>query len=181
MIARLDALPSRTRFLVVSGDYAAAGAAGLLAGWLHDAWLARQPFDTSGGMYAWSVMLTVLGVFLPLALVPTALGLWFLRRHPVIWNTIALGALLFAAGGLGAALRPLVHHAPMGRDPVDLAFELLWLAHMLGVPLWLAAGTAFVFLAPTRAARRMLGAALALEAGVAVCAAIHWLLPRPPL
>jgi len=77
---------------MVLGGYVAALVAGGVAGHLYDLRMAEQPYDTSGGMYAGGEMLTELAAFLPVALVPTLLALWFLREHRGLWTAVALGA-----------------------------------------------------------------------------------------
>lgn len=165
---------------LVFGGYLLAMLVSSLAVWAYEVRVAALPYDTSGGMYAGGSMLTGLGVFLAAALVPTLAALWFLRARPMIWQGIALACFLFAAAGLAVVLLPLfARWEPANLFGVFLA--LLWLGQLLGVPLWLAAFALFAFLAPTHSARRLLLAAVGLELAIGVCAAIHWLLPRPPL
>ena len=164
---------------IVSTGYLLAFIAGGVAAHLYNVEMSRMPFDTSGGMYAGGELLTSLGVFLVAALVPTLLGLWFLRGNKTLWQAIALASLLFAIVGLIAVLMPLVVR---GEPPGSMVlFGLVGIAQLLGVPIWTVAFVLFALLAPTRAARRMLVAAVGVELVVGVCAAIHWLMPRPPL
>ena len=163
--------------LVVAG-YAAAFAAAGVAGWLYDLQLAKLPYDTSGGMYAGGEMLWMSAVFLVVALGPTLLALWFLRRHERAWNALATAALVFAVAGLLAVLLPLV--APGAPTSAALVLMgLLGLSQLLGVPLWTAAFALFAWLAPSRRSRRTLFAAVAVELVIAACAALHWFLPFP--
>jgi hypothetical protein len=164
----------RTKIALVLGGYALAVVAAVVAGWLYDAWAARQTFDTSGGMYAGGQLLQALGAFLLVALAPTALALWFLRGNELFWNAVAVAALAFAATGLVAVLVP---QASPRTVPLML-FDLLGLAQLLGVPLWLAAFALFARLAPSARARRTLTLAVACEAVIGVCAAVHWFVPR---
>src|SRR5678815_4601497 len=94
----------------VIGGYAAAVVAAMVAAWLYDVRAAALPYDTSGGMYAGGQMLQSLGAFLVVALVPTLLGLWFLRGHERFWNAVAVASLAFAVIGLVAVLATLAFH-----------------------------------------------------------------------
>jgi hypothetical protein len=163
---------------VVVAGYAAAVAAAVAAAAVYDARVSALPYDTSGGMYAGGEMLSSLAAFLLVALVPTALALWFLRRHERFWNVVGVASLAFAVAGLLAVLSPLVTRSTGG---VALALiGLLALAQLLGVPLWSLAFALFAWLAPTRDARRKLLAAAAIEVVIGACALVHWLAPRPP-
>ena len=79
------------------------------------------------------------------------LGLWFLRMNERFWSVVAVAALAFAVMGLVAVLSRLAPGAS-ARFPL----ELLWLAQLLGVPIWFAA---------------------LCEAVIGVCAALHWFAP----
>jgi hypothetical protein len=164
---------------VVVGGYVAAVGAGLVAEWLYDVRVSALPYDTSGGMYAGGQMLTSLAAFLAVALVPTLLGLWFLRSHAGFWNVVATAALAFAGTGLIAVLMPLVSHHSTQHLALML-FDLLGLAQLLGVPLWLVAFGLFATLAPTRDARNKLVLATGVELVIGACALVHWFVPRPP-
>ena len=161
---------------VVVGGYGAAILAGFVAGWFYNWRVAALPYDTSGGMYAAGEMTSSLGAFRVVALVPTLLMLWFLRRHEGFWNAMAVASLAFAAVGLVAVLSPLVF-TPPPQHVGSLVVELLRLAQLLGVPLWCLAFGLFAFLAPTHATRRVLVAATAIEIVIGVCALVHWIVP----
>lgn len=164
------------KIAIVIGGYVAAVAAALLAGWLYDAHMTRMPYDTSGGMYAEGETLTALPVFFLVALIPTLLGLWFVRRHTGFWNLVAIGSLAFAALSLAAVLMTM----KLGASPQHLGLmflTVLGLAQLLGMPLFFLAFALFSVLAPTPLARRRLRIAVALEAAIGVCALIHWFVP----
>jgi hypothetical protein len=164
---------------VIAG-YVLAVTAGFVAGWIYDVRVSSLPYDTSGGMYAGGQMLTSLAAFLVVALVPTLLGLWLLRRHTGFWNGVAIISLAFAVAGLMAVLMPLIARDPKG-NPALMLVDLLGLSQLLGAPLWLMAFALFAFIAPTRLARRRLALAVAIEVVIGGCALIHWFVPRPPL
>lgn len=88
----------------------AAVLAAIVASWLYDLRVAALPYDTSGGMYAGGQMITALGAFLAIALVPTVFLLWCLRRNELLWNIVGALCLCFAAIGLIAVLLPAVTH-----------------------------------------------------------------------
>jgi len=164
---------------IVLGGYVAALVAGGVAGHVYDVRMAAQPYDTSGGMYAAGEMLTALAVFLPVALVPTLLALWFLRGHRGVWTAVALGSLAFALAGLAGVLMPGIwRDGPT--TVVTALLVLLGLAQLLGVPIWTLAFALFAFIAPAGLPRRTMVAAVAIELVNAACAAVHWLVPRPP-
>src|SRR5262245_64763426 len=97
-------------------------------------------------MYAGGQMLTSFAAFLIVALVPTLLGLWFLRRHAGFWNVVATAALAFAGVGLFAVLAPLAFRDYTQQGALILV-DLLGLSQLLGVPLWLVAFGLFAVLA----------------------------------
>jgi hypothetical protein len=164
---------------VVFGGYIAAIVAGIVAAQLYNAHMAAQPYDTSGGMYAGGELLTSLAAFLTVALVPTLLALWFLRRHEGFWNVVAIASLAFAGFGLLAVLTPLAARNP-GANIALMLVDLFGLLQLLGVPLWFAAFALFAFLAPTPPIRRKLVVAAAIELGVGFCALVHWFVPGSP-
>lgn len=165
---------------VVCGGYLLAFAAAGVASYLYDVRAAAQPYDTSGGMYAAGEALTGLGVFLMVALVPTLLGLWFVRRNARLWHVVAVASLAFASVGLLAVLMPLSFQGNL-RNPVVFVLELLRIGQLIGMPLWTVAFVLFALLAPAPPARRLLSAAIGLELLIGVCAAVHWFVPRSPI
>jgi hypothetical protein len=173
-------MTTRTKIVIVLGGYSSAVVLSLLTGLAYNASLATKPYDTSGGMYAGGEALQSAGVFLLAALVPTLLGLWWVRRNERVWNVVSVAAVVFAALGMVTVLRPLFMRGEY-RSLWWLFAEPLWLAQLLGVPLWAVAFGLFAAMAPTPRAKRLMLVALGLELGVAVFAAIHWFVPRPPL
>jgi hypothetical protein len=165
---------------VVLAGYALAIAAGVVAAKIYDARVSALPYDTSGGMYAGGEMMSSLAAFLVVALVPTLLALWFLRNNHGFWNAVAILSLAFALVGLLAVLMPLVFRSADGHVSIML-LQLVGLSQLLGMPLWILSFALFAFLAPTLRARRKLLVAVGIEAVIGVCAAVHWLLPAPPL
>ena len=162
-----------TKAAVVCAGYLFACLAGFVASYMYNARMSRMPYDTSGGMYAFGEAMSGFSVFLLVALIPTLLALWFLRRNTTLWLSIAIASLGFAIAGLIAVLMPMGYH----ESPTNLFMvfiSLLALAQLLGVPFWTVAFVLFAFLAPTRQTRRLIFAAIGIELVIGVRAAIHW-------
>jgi hypothetical protein len=163
---------------VVVAGYGAAIAVAIVATWIYDARISALPYDTSGGMYAGGEAIYSLAVFLAVALVPTSLALWFLRRHEKFWNAIAVTSLAFAGAGLLAVLTPLATRST--RSIALSLVGLLALAQLLGMPFWFLTFALFAVLAPTREARRKLLVAIGIEVAIGGCALVHWFVRAPP-
>jgi len=116
---------------LVSAGYVLAIAAAVVAGYLYDVRMSAMPYDTSGGMYAGGEAMLALAVFLAVALVPTLLGLWFLRGNRKLWQAAGILSIAFASAGLLAVLLPLLV-PDYSRQPGLLLFSLLGLAQLLG-------------------------------------------------
>ena len=161
---------------VVSGGYLLAVGASIVAAHLYNARMAAMPHDTSGGMYAAGEGLSALATFLGVAIAPTLLSLWYLRRNRTVWSVASVAAVAFAAVGFVAVL--VTSLAPGSRDTLPLMLlELLALAQLLGVPLWTLAFALLAFLAPQPRIRHTLHVAIGVELVIGVLAAIHWLAP----
>ena len=130
--------------------------------------------DPSGGMQAFGDMLRFLGLFGFLAILPTALGLYFLRPIEKFW-------IIFSYASLALALT-----APLAALTFNKRFVIPWavIAGFLGLMEVLASpllGLAFVicaWLAPFRRPRQLLLAASAIEFIVAGAAFLLLLLVR---
>lgn len=133
----------------------------------------------SGGMQAFGDLLLFVGLFGVLALIPTALALYFLRPFQKFWSAISIASLAVAATGPVAAVL-------MGRlyqsHSASLVVGFFGLLKVLGAPLL---GIAFVIcavIAPTGRSRWRLVAAAAIEFAVGAYAFFclivvgHWLL-----
>src|SRR5208337_3103007 len=62
----------------------------------------QAQIDTSGGMYAWGDLITFSVIFGPLALFPTGLALYFVRRSQKFWTVLSIVSWPLAATGLAA-------------------------------------------------------------------------------
>jgi len=166
------------KIALVCAGYLLALVAGSVASCMYNARMAAMPYDTSGGMYAAGDLMSGLGAFLVVAIVPTVLALWFLRHNRKLWQAIAIASLAFAGAGLLAVLMPLAAHDSY-RSPALTMFGWLGLVQLLGVPLWTLAFAAFAFFAPTPQSRRLLVTAIGIELVIGACAAYHWFAPSP--
>lgn len=163
---------------VVIGGYLLALVAGCGAMAGYQQRFSPADLQAMGGMIAGGEMLFGGAVLALVALVPTALALWFLRRRRGLWSALSLAGLAFAALGLAAAVMVLATRGsgPTRSAPV-LAIELLGIVQMLGSPLWTSAFVLFALLAPAPDLRRRMFVAAAMEIVVALCALVHFL-PR---
>lgn len=164
----------RAKVGLVLGGYVLAVVAGAVAGYLYDRRLSALPYDTSGGMYAAGEAMAGLAAFLVVALVPTLLGLWFLRGNRTLWHGVAVASLGFAGAGLLAVLMTLASRGTP-RHPGLVLVDLFGLAQLLGMPIWTVGFVLFAFLAPTRPARRMLITAIGIELVIGIFSASHFL------
>ena len=120
--------------------------------------LATQGPDAqaSAGMYAFGDFTLYVTVFCLMALIPTGLGLWFLRSSGRFWNLMSKGVLAFAMTGPPAAL---VLRFMSGFPLLSaLAFFRVFAAPLLYLGFMLCA-----FIARERADRRRLFVATLLE------------------
>lgn len=163
---------------IVTGGYVLALTAGCGAMAAYRLRFSPADFQTMGGMIAGGEMAFGGAVLAFVALVPTALALWFLRQKRGFWSAFSFAGLAFAALGLAAAI---VVYAARGTGPTHsnalLLVELLGIIQMLGSPLWAAAFVLFALLAPAPDLRRRMLVGAALEVAVAGCAVLHFLPP----
>jgi hypothetical protein len=164
---------------IVLAGYVLALIASVAAVVIYDQHFTAADNQASGGMIAGAELMYGTGIFLLVALAPTALALWFIRKSRAVWSWFSGLALAFAILGLAAVIRTLVIHEP----PRALFIELvgvIGVAQMLGSPLWIGGFALFAWLAPARDLRVRLLVATAIELAVAVCALAHFGFPWPP-
>jgi hypothetical protein len=92
--------------------------------------------QTMGGMIAGAELMYGTGMFLLVALAPTLLALWFMRRSQSVWSWFTGFGLAFAILGLAAALSTLAIREPP-RAPLTMLASVIGVARMLGSPLWI--------------------------------------------
>lgn len=149
------------RHIIVLGGYAAAllGASAISYIWPRD----TGP-DSNGGMAAFGDFLLFCGLFGVMALVPTVLAFYYLRRSEWFWNTFSVASLAFAATGpVAAAMMGRTQQAPWA----VLLVGLFGLLRLLGAPLLGFCFLIAAFLASFKRARQALLAAALIEGVVA--------------
>jgi hypothetical protein len=137
----------------------------------------RTSPDASGGMQAFGDMVGFLGLFGIIALVPTALALYFLRPFQKFWTIFSIASLSLAAMGVVAAsLMGRTHLAPW----LMFIEGFIGLLMVLGSPLLGFSFLAFAWIAPKGKSRWRLVAAAGIEFAVIgyaiLCFAVigHW-------
>jgi hypothetical protein len=178
--ANHDGMSRRYKLGVVLGGYVAALLVACATTYVHAAIEARiDPAQASGGMQAFGDSLLFVGLFGFLALIPTALALYFLRPFEKFWTVFSVASLAIAATGPVAALMIGMSHESPG---AGMAVSFWGLLKVLGAPLF---GIGFLIcagIAPMRRSRRVLLAAAAIEFAVSgyafFCLFVlgHWLL-----
>lgn len=159
-------MSGRSKLGVVLASYAVALLAAFVVSYARSYVEARvDPAQASGGMQAFGDMLFFFGLYGLLALVPTAMALYFLRPFEKFWTVFSTASLALSATGLLAELMMRrAQQFPWAMFVVGF-FGLL---KILGAPLF---GMGFLIcaaLAPFRRPRRVLLAAAAVE--FTVCA-----------
>ena len=164
-----------TKAGIVLAGYALALVASIGAVAIYDRRFTAADNQAYGGMIAGGELIYGAGVFLLVALVPTCLALWFIRKSRPAWVWFTGLALAFAIVGLAAVLTTLTVHEPPRAPLLQLA-SILGVAQMLGSPLWVGGFALFAWLAPARDLRRGMLFATALEVAVAACAFSHFVM-----
>ena len=129
-----------------------------------EAWARLHPSpDSSGGMQAFGDSLRVLGLFGFLAVIPTALGLYFLRSSERFWRIFSIGCLALAATGPVFALMLGRHHASLW---AGLVFGFFGVLRTMGAPLLGFGFLVCAAMAPNRRSRWLLLPAATIEFAV---------------
>src|SRR5438046_1921912 len=92
------------KLAIVLAGYALAFILSAAAVAIYDLRFSPADNQAMGGMIAGGELMYGAGVFLLVALVPTALALWFLRRHRRSWSVLTVACLAFAVAGLCAVV-----------------------------------------------------------------------------
>lgn len=162
-----------TKLAIVLAGYALALLAGCASMVIYDHRFSPADQQAYGGMIAGGEMMYGGGVVALLALIPTALALWFIRTARWIWLVFAIAGLAFAIAGLAATITLLATSGHMDRSVPLMISDLLATVQMFGSPIWVAGFGLFALLAPTPALRRSMLVAVAFEVVIAVCALVH--------
>ncbi len=129
--------------------------------------------QAASGMYAFGDAVLFVAVFGLLALVPTAVALYWLRPYRRFWTGLAGVALAVAAtGAAGAAAFALDRHSGPDAGLGALSVLRILLAFALA-PAFLV----MAWIAPYRSSRLALLAAAGVELAVVAFALVSWFLP----
>ena len=133
--------------------------------------------DTSGGMYAWGDLMTFSVVFGPLALFPSGLALYFLRRSQKFWTLLSIVSVPLAVTGLAALFLNVLVVSQHIQHPVWRGLTILGLLRVYPAPMLFLAFIVCACIAPTRRCRWLLLGAAAIEGPAAACSFyfIAWL------
>lgn len=175
MVETWNIRPNRwTKVGIVLAGHALAFIGAIVAVAIYDRRFTPADNQSMGGMIAGGEMMYGCGMFLFLALAPTALALWFLRASRRFWSGFSTLAVTFAGIGLVAVVATLATRSGT-RSPWLALFDLLGIMHMLSSPLWIGGFAWFALIAPERVFRRRLVVAAAIEVAIAGCALLHFL------
>jgi hypothetical protein len=131
--------------------------------------------DASSGMYAFGDGLLFIAVFSAVALLPTGLGLWFLRPFRWFWVVLSVTAVMIAGMAiLSASVYALAACLPLPRESPLMVSAALAVLRMLAAPPLAAAFLVAGVLAPSWASRWALLAAAGIEGVAAAYAVLHW-------
>ena len=125
-------------------------------------------------------MMLGIGVFLFVALVPTGLALWFLRRHRPTWSVFTIAGLAVAVAGLATVLAMgLQRSGPHARWLVLV--DLFSVAHMIRLACVSGGLRRLRPAGPGGDLRRRLLVAAGIELVIAACSLVRFLAPRLPI
>jgi len=159
---------------LVLGGYLLALVAGVVATWLYDLRFSPADQQASGGMIAFGELMFGGGVFAAVSAVPTALALWFVRRHRGTWEWFTIGSIVFALVGALGVLALLTATLETAGTPVIAWMSVLGIAQVFGAPIWIGGFALFAFLAPERDLRRRMLVATAIEVAIGVAGFVHF-------
>ena len=136
--------------------------------------------QASAGMYAWGDLMLFVGTFGILSLIPTALGLYFLRPYEKFWTVLSILALAVAATGpVGAVPAALVQNWHLPGRGWELASGFGFL-RALGAPLLALSFFTGAAVAPGRRSRWAMLVAAGLECVASAYVIDHLWLARMP-
>ena len=159
-----DGMSGLRKLGVVLAGYAAAWLVAFAACYAAEK-LNRSP-DASGGMQAFGDMIRFLGLFGLLAIVPTALALYYLRPVPKFWTALSIAAVALAATGMAAAAMMSLRFPRFSWGGAIVNYFSLMT--VMGAPLFGLGFLACTIFAPSRRPRLVLLSAAIME--FSVCA-----------
>ena len=173
ILRSLDRLARWKKAALVLAGYVLAMVAGVVATWLYDLRFSPADQQASGGMIAFGELMFGAGVFAVVAAVPTALALWFVRRHRGTWEGFTIASLVFAVAGVFGVFA-LLTATPESAGTAAIAWmSVLGIAQVFGSPIWIGGFALFAFLAPARDLRRRMLLAAAIEVAIGVAGFVH--------
>lgn len=162
--------------LVITGYLGAFLAAGITFAFCQ-ARASDDPAVYNSGMAAGGDGILVLAVFGAVALLPTALALYFLRSHEKFWNVFSILALALAATGpFAEVLGALIAKFQLDQQPLWALLGFVSLLRAGAAILLIAAFLLCALLAPQKPARRRFLMAAGIEAVVILYVAVHFMI-----
>ncbi|MBI5568011.1 MAG: hypothetical protein HY870_24145 [Chloroflexi bacterium] len=159
---------------LVLGGYAAAFFAASATVAVHIALTSGPVAQASSGMYAFGDFVLFVAVFGLLALVPTALGLYFLRPIGKFWSSLSVLAVVVAVSGVVAAGLIMLTFGTITGTIWNFISAIL-LLRVMGAPLLAVGDLVSALIAPAKQPRRRLLIGAAIECAVSVFAALRFL------
>jgi len=104
--------------------------------------------------------------------VPTALALWFVRRHRGTWEGFTIASLVFAVAGVFGVFALLTATPETGSAAIAW-MSVVGIAQVFGSPIWIGGFALFAWLAPWRDLRRRMLLAAAIEVAIGVAGFVH--------
>jgi hypothetical protein len=175
ILRSLDHASRRKKAGLVLAGYGLAVAASVVAGWLYDLRFSPTDQQASGGMIAFGELMFGAGVFAAVSAVPTALGLWWVRRHRGTWEWFSIASLAFALVGVLGVLALLTATRESAGTPAIAWMSVLGIAQVFGAPIWIGGFALFAWLAPGRDLRRRMLVAVAIEIAIGVAGLARYL------
>jgi hypothetical protein len=163
----------RLKLGVVLGGYLAAFALASAAVAVRVAGTSGPDAQASSGMYAFGDSVLFAAVFGAVALLPTGIGLVFLRPYRRFWTVLSAVAAFIAATVIAAFILYVVGRT----EPVSSslgAWSAFSVLRILAAPLFAAAFFLAGIISPFRAPRWLLVAAAAGEIAVFACTGFFW-------
>ena len=132
--------------------------------------------QASSGMYAFGDLLLFMAVFGGVGLLPTGLGLVFLRSSRRFWRILSAIAVAIAATGVTAIVLFAIGRSATA-PPALRAWDALAVLRILPAPLFAVAFLIAGVISPHRASRWALLAACGIEIAVCAYAGFVWFGP----
>lgn len=174
ILRSLDRATRRRKVALVIAGYLLAVVAGVVATSLDDLRFSAADQQASGGMIAFSELMFGVGVFAAVAAVPTALALWFVRRHRGTWEWFTIASLAFALVGVVGVLVLMTATAETAGSAAIAWMSVLGIAQVFGSPIWIGGFALFAWLAPERHLRRRMLVATAIEVAIGIAGLVRY-------